>query len=250
MDFTANAFAQNFTSLLWTTSGSGSFNNNAVLNAVYTPSAQDYQAGSVILYITVYGAGGQTMTDNLVLSFMPLPESATAITGDDWVCMEGYNEYTTTILANAAWYEWDLSPHAAGEITGNGNEVSITWATGWTGMTTLTVRGMNDCGGGELSQEFPIQVDDCTGIEKILAETGFAVSPNPSNGVFNITFSKDASTDYHITILNMTGEEVFESVVSGKNHETINVSELKNGIYFMLIDNGVTRKTQKLVIQK
>jgi len=250
MDFTANAFAQNFTSLLWTTSGSGSFDNNAVLNAVYTPSAQDYEVGSVILYITVYGAGGQTMTDNLVLSFMPLPESATAITGDDWVCMEGYNEYTTTILANAAWYEWDLSPHAAGEITGNGNEVSITWATGWTGMTTLTVRGMNDCGGGGVSLEFPIQVDDCTGIEKILAETGFAVSPNPSNGIFNITFSKDASTDYQITILNMTGEEVFESVVSGKNHETINVSELKNGIYFMLIDNGVTRKTQKLVIQK
>jgi hypothetical protein len=153
-------------------------------------------------------------------------------------------------LANAAWYEWDLSPHAAGEITGNGNEVSITWATGWTGMTTLTVRGMNDCGGGGVSLEFPIQVDDCTGIEKILAETGFAVSPNPSNGIFNITFSKDASTDYQITILNMTGEEVFESVVSGKNHETINVSELKNGIYFMLIDNGVTRKTQKLVIQK
>jgi len=250
MDFTANAFAQNFTSLLWTTSGSGSFNNNAILNAVYTPSAQDYAAGSVILYVTVYGAGGQTMTDNLVLTFMPLPESATTITGDDWVCMEGYNEYTTTTLANATWYEWDLSPHAAGEITGNGHEVSITWATAWTGAAVLTVRGMNDCGGGELSQEFQIQIDDCTGIEKILSETGFAISPNPSNGVFNITFSKDASADYLITILNMTGEEVFKTAVSGKNHETINVTELKSGIYFMLIDNGSTRKTQKLVIQK
>ncbi len=144
-----------------------------------------------------------------------------------------------------------MTPHAAGTISGTGgNEVSINWAIGWTGPVVLTVEGINNCGGGGLSQEFPIQVDDCTGIEKILAETGFAISPNPSNGVFNITFSKDASAEYHITILNMTGEEVFESVVSGKNHESINVSELKSGIYFMLIDNGVTRRTQKLVIQK
>ncbi len=251
LDFQLNAFAQNFTSLLWTTSGSGSFNNNAVLNAVYTPSAQDYAAGSVILYVTVYGAGGQNLSDNLVLSFMPLPEPAAAITGDNWVCMEGNNVYSTPTLANATLYQWDLTPHAAGTISGTGgNEVSINWAVGYTGLVALTVEGMNNCGGGGVSQELQIQIDDCTGINQILAETGFAITPNPSDGIFNLNFGKIASGEYHITILNMTGEEVFKTSVSGKNHETINVSELKSGIYFMLIDNGLTRKTQKLVIQK
>ncbi len=250
VDFQANAFAQNFTSLVWSTSGTGAFNNNTILNAIYTPSAQDYQAGSVILYITVYGTGGQMLTDNLLLAFLPLPEAAAPITGDDWVCMEGNNVYSTMDLINATSYNWDLTPHAAGTITGDGTVVSINWALGWTGLAILTVEGMNDCGGGGVSELFQIQADDCTGIEQLLAETGFAVTPNPSNGVFNLAFGKTAKGEYHITILNMTGEEVFETVFSGKNHETINISELKNGMYFMMMDNGFERKTQKLIIQK
>jgi hypothetical protein len=109
---------------------------------------------------------------------------------------------------------------------------------------------MNGCGGGGVSQDFQIQIDDCTGIDKILAEKGFIVTPNPGKGVFNLTFGKPINGDNHITIMNLTGEKVFETVVSGKSHETINVTELKNGLYFMLIEDGINRKTQKLVIQK
>ncbi|MCK7540328.1 MAG: hypothetical protein MZV63_60265 [Marinilabiliales bacterium] len=38
-----------FTSLTWTTSGTGSFTNPAILNPAYLPSAADIAAGSVVL---------------------------------------------------------------------------------------------------------------------------------------------------------------------------------------------------------
>ncbi|NVO20796.1 MAG: gliding motility-associated C-terminal domain-containing protein [Bacteroidetes bacterium] len=41
--------AQNATSILWTTSGSGLFNNASVLNPIYTPSLEDIETGSVVL---------------------------------------------------------------------------------------------------------------------------------------------------------------------------------------------------------
>lgn len=248
--FQTNAFAQNYSSLLWVSSGTGTFDDNGILTAVYTPSMQDYEAGSVTLSLTVYGTGGQTLTDDLVLSFLPSPDPTGTISGDSWACMAGNNQYSTVAVPNATSYAWDLTPHAAGVITGEGNEISINWAAGWTGPVILTVEGMNDCGGGGISQDFPIQIDDCTGIDQILVEKGFAVTPNPGKGIFNLTFEKIVNGENHVIIMNQTGEKVFETVVSGKNRETINVSELNNGIYFMLIENGISRETQKLVIQK
>jgi hypothetical protein len=48
--------AENHIGLLWyTPNGSGTFNNPAVLDAVYTPSAQDFLAGSVELCLIAYG---------------------------------------------------------------------------------------------------------------------------------------------------------------------------------------------------
>ena len=42
-------YAEAYTSLEWTTSGDGSFNNTSILDPVYTPGAQDIQNGSVTI---------------------------------------------------------------------------------------------------------------------------------------------------------------------------------------------------------
>ncbi|MBK7175135.1 MAG: hypothetical protein IPH84_18380 [Bacteroidales bacterium] len=48
----AGAAVANATSLLWTTSGTGYFNNATTLNPVYTPSVADITAGLVTLTLT------------------------------------------------------------------------------------------------------------------------------------------------------------------------------------------------------
>lgn len=50
-----DASVSNSTSIIWSTSGTGSFSNPGFINPVYTPSATDITSGSVVLTLTVTG---------------------------------------------------------------------------------------------------------------------------------------------------------------------------------------------------
>jgi gliding motility-associated-like protein len=70
-------------SVLWATSGDGTFDSNTLLDATYTPGPNDIIAGSVTLTITGYGLGDQgtcdpavstmliTITDQVIPEFIP-----------------------------------------------------------------------------------------------------------------------------------------------------------------------------------
>ncbi|MFZ4707778.1 MAG: HYR domain-containing protein, partial [Bacteroidales bacterium] len=66
----SNATATNYTSLLWTTSGTGAFSNSTILNPVYTPGAGD---ASVTLTLTASKASCPNATDAMVLTVNALP---------------------------------------------------------------------------------------------------------------------------------------------------------------------------------
>jgi len=64
----------NAADLLWTTSGSGNFDNPELLHPLYYPGIDDVQAGQVILSLSAKGfANCGTVTDQMVLSLNPLP---------------------------------------------------------------------------------------------------------------------------------------------------------------------------------
>jgi PKD repeat protein len=69
------ATATNFASVMWTTSGSGTFSNPAIVNATYNPSAIDIANGSVVLTITATASGACTgsVSDMMTLNFNTLP---------------------------------------------------------------------------------------------------------------------------------------------------------------------------------
>jgi hypothetical protein len=72
--YQANAEATDFSSVMWETSGDGTFDDNTTLNAVYTPGTSDIAAGSATL--TVYAAPlapcSYTAEDNIVLTIEPV----------------------------------------------------------------------------------------------------------------------------------------------------------------------------------
>lgn len=51
------ATATNYSSLLWTTSGDGQFDDPTALNPIYTPGASDQSTASIVLTITATGTG-------------------------------------------------------------------------------------------------------------------------------------------------------------------------------------------------
>jgi len=64
----------NYTSLIWSTSGSGTFSNPALLNPIYTPSQSDVTAGSVSLTVTATGnLPCGNVNASITLHILPLP---------------------------------------------------------------------------------------------------------------------------------------------------------------------------------
>ena len=69
--FTLNATATNYSSLLWTSSGDGSFDSNSIEDATYSPGVNDLNNGSVTLTLRALGINPcPDATDLITLTFL------------------------------------------------------------------------------------------------------------------------------------------------------------------------------------
>jgi subtilisin family serine protease len=95
-----NAIAENYSQVLWTSAGTGSFDDPGILNPVYTPSADDLNAGSVELSIELSGIGPcENVGENISLIFVDMPTAE--ITGDATIC-EGESATIDFVLTGEA----------------------------------------------------------------------------------------------------------------------------------------------------
>ena len=96
------------TSLLWTTSGTGTFSNATALNPVYTPSIADIAAGIVTLTLTGQSAGPCIpATDFMVLT---IHQQATANAGvDAAICQGSTYTLSTAVATDALSILWTTS---------------------------------------------------------------------------------------------------------------------------------------------
>ncbi|GAP44201.1 hypothetical protein TBC1_112367, partial [Lentimicrobium saccharophilum] len=116
------ATATDFISLLWTSSGTGTFDDATILAAIYTPSAADIAAGSVTLTLTAQSAAPCVeASDDMVLT---ISLQATADAGVDATICEG-SSYTlsTASATNATLVTWSSNG------TGSFDNVNLVNAT-------------------------------------------------------------------------------------------------------------------------
>lgn len=74
------------------------------------------------------------------------------------------------------------------------------------------------------------------------------INPNPFTGHINIRLGKQNSKQVQLTLLNMPGVAVYKQTLSlGVINHTINTASLPGGVYFLVIENGDSRKIIKLV---
>ena len=100
-----NAAASNYSSLLWTTNGDGSFNNITLLNPTYTPGAQDKALGVAQLCLKALPVAPSTMeaSDCLVLNIQKRPE---AMAGADATITDNQSFSVSATAANYSSLEW------------------------------------------------------------------------------------------------------------------------------------------------
>ena len=248
-NFETDATAQNYNSLLWETSGTGIFDDDTSLDAVYTPSADDYSAGSVMLTITVYGEGGAELSDEMELSFMAAPAEAGTISGPVEACAGNIDEYDVPEIMYADSYNWVLTPDEAGEVSGDGMDITVTWAVDYVGNATLSVLGVNECGEGEFSDELDIAVSICTGISE-LTNQSYSVLPNPNNGNFTISFKNNSNIVSSIKLMDITGKVVYETRDNIKEQVNIRLDNINEGMYFLMVEKNETKSVEKIIISK
>lgn len=105
-----SASASDFTSVGWTSSGTGIFTDPANLNTVYQPSAEDYSAGSVTLTLTAESESPCGSTSQaLFVTFVPLPTAT--LPADQTICEGTQVNVPITFTGTAPW---------SFEITGSG----------------------------------------------------------------------------------------------------------------------------------
>jgi hypothetical protein len=97
------ATAANYASLLWTSSGTGTFDDPSLINAVYTPSADDVAAGTVILTLTAQGQGPcEDAVSEVGLAIHALP-TAQVVSGDHTICLGETLELNIELSGKAPW---------------------------------------------------------------------------------------------------------------------------------------------------
>ena len=109
LTYSTSGTASNGT-VLWTTSGSGIFNNASLANPVYTPSAADRATGSVVLTMTVIANGScniPSVSDSLTLTIYPI-SNAGIIAGASTVC-KGTNSTVLTLSEYTGIIQWQVS---------------------------------------------------------------------------------------------------------------------------------------------
>ena len=170
VNITSGSSSTNSSSILWTSSGTGTFtNDNSLTLAAYTPSAADIFAGDVILTLTAYGNSPcSSIVSTKTLSITPAP---TANAGTDIYTCSGSGAVNITAGSNAS------------------NYTTVTWSSDGSGTFT-NVHSLTAC------TYLPSAADIADG-SVLLTLTAFddILCPNvTSSKSLNITTSPTAST--------------------------------------------------------
>ncbi|MBI1183241.1 T9SS type A sorting domain-containing protein [bacterium] len=74
-----------------------------------------------------------------------------------------------------------------------------------------------------------------------------SVSPNPSNGIFNVLFSEPQTGS--LVVYNYQGKEVYRNNQLATTRETLNLSNQPKGVYLVRITNQTTTETVQIVVE-
>jgi hypothetical protein len=169
--FQCQGEATKYTLVAWSTSGSGSFNDPALLNPIYTPSAADLSAGTVILTFTVTGtSSGEILTDEIVLTFNT-PATANAGT-EGTICEDSPFQVSGSSATNYESLQW----FSLGDGTFNDNSLLTPTYTpghndGTNGSVVLTLSAFTGNGCPNVSDNISLIVRPLPTMQVSAADT-------------------------------------------------------------------------------
>jgi hypothetical protein len=139
--FQCSGNAANYNTVLWTTSGTGSFNDNTILEPIYTPSSLDIQTGLITLTLTVNGISGIS-SDDMLLTIIQPPQANAGINGE--ICHGASFPLDGASAVNYSLVTWTTSGTGYfNDIHALNPEYTPSAEDAVTGIVTLTMTATN-----------------------------------------------------------------------------------------------------------
>jgi hypothetical protein len=192
-----------------------------------------------------------TGSGQVVVTMDPLPVAAAIPAGADTVDLV-YNttsDYTVDMIDFADSYIWTLSPEEAGTLVVEAQNITITWADGWTGTATLSVMGSNDCGIGE-SNFKEILVVNTIGIEENALSNVIRLYPNPSSGMITLTALDGFDEPVTIRVMDALSEIVLvKQNIRMTDEQHLDLHAFGKGVYFIIIETSKQQAVKRVIIR-
>lgn len=159
---------------------------------------------------------------------------------EDDICDTETVEFTSTTTCSEE-LQWTFE---GGEpATSDQANPSVTYHTAGTYSVTLTaINGDNEV---EVIEESYITVHNCTGIGSLTLNK-MRISPNPGDGNFQVNLPK--AGNFEVQVFDIAGHIVYTTTLTSENN-SLNISNLNNGIYVISANNGTTQFKERVVIK-
>lgn len=199
---TAGASASSAASVMWSSSGTGTFANaNSLTTATYLPSSADIAAGSVTLTLTAFGNGAcSNATSNKTLTLSTPPTASAG--GHQVICQNGTATVSGASAANGtiSWTE-----NGAGSITSGANTLTPTYtaAAGDAGKTVTLTMTVSNAACGSATATYTIDV-----LALPTANAGSDVATCANSGAVVIGTGASAS-NYSSVLWSSSGSGIF-----------------------------------------
>lgn len=112
------------------------------------------------------------------------------------------------------------------------------------GTTTITVTA-DDGNGGTVSDDFVLTIEDASSTSNLQPIEGLRVAPNPTNGQVTLNYTETIQNG-QVKIYNTVGTLVQQRTINNENQINLDISNIANGLYLVVIENE--EKGQRSVV--
>lgn len=248
--FEASATAQNQSSVLWTTSGDGIFQNATILNTKYLRGNGDIANGSVTLTLTAYGfQAGWQHSDDILVTIIKQP---LANAGNDTTIYYNQPLILNGVAENYSSVIWATS--GDGNFT-DPSALNPSYFPGTSDISsgqvvlTFMAHAIEPCVGSDLDM-ITVMIDQTTGAHTPLSiESSILVRPNPTTGVFSVEFSELNEMDISVSISDLSGNRVMVRNFRRTDSRPIelDLSNQPKGVYLLEVTAGTSKYLQRVV---
>ena len=191
---------------------------------------------------------------NTAPSFQPIPAQTLAIDEPVTIYLNDY--YFDAEGDRIIWTPDENGSNITCEIDGSGKATfSIKDAKGKMGMQMILIKARDGKGAEAETNQIIFTLKD-PGNQKPDAVSEIQLSdviayPNPTSGLFTVSFETEAPQDCKIEIYAMSGRKVFSETVSvfGEYAQEFDLTGYVKGTYFVIVTTGDERKTIKVLLK-